>query len=676
MATVTASACRAPADLAGGASGEPPRSAASSPTPAPFGTWRSPISAALVAEAGLRLHSVALDGDDIYWIEGRPTDGGRNVLVRRAADGTVADVTPSGFNVRTRVHEYGGGAYTVHAGVIYFSNYTDQRLYRQRLGSAPEPLTAPGAFSFADCVVDPVKQRLVCVREDHSRVDAEPVNTIVSIPLAGEQGHGAVLASGADFYASPRFSPDRQALTWIQWRHPNMPWDGTELIMAQVREDGAAQFPWKVAGGPQESVLHPDWSPEGLLYWLSDTSDWWNFYRLRAAKREPLVVKEAEFAEPMWQLGAATWTFSGRSRIVTLVTSRGRARLATIDVNTSSMRELDTDAPRGAIRATATHAVFVASSTGRPDAVVRVDLESGRQEILRSASAATLDTAYLSAPEAIEFPTGGGVTAHAFYYPPTNRDFGAHPGAKPPLIVMSHGGPTSAASTGLDLETQFWTTRGFAVVDVNYGGSSGYGRAYRQRLNGRWGVVDVEDCVNAAKHLAAQGRADVERLIIRGGSAGGYTTLAALTFYPEVFKAGASYYGISDLEVLARDTHKFESRYLDTLVGPYPGTRELYRERSPIHHVARLAAPLIIFQGLDDKVVPPNQSEMMVEALRQKGVPVAYLPFEGEQHGFRKAATLVRALEAELYFYGKVFGFVPADEIAPVEMSGRPAGAR
>lgn len=672
IASVMAGACRAPTDLAGGASGQEPRT----PTPAPFGTWRSPISAALVAEAGLRLHSVALDGDDIYWIEGRPADAGRNVIVKRAADGTVADVTPSGFNVRTRVHEYGGGAYTVHAGVVYFSNFSDQRLYRQRLGSEPEPLTAPGAVFYADCIVDPVKQRLVCVREDHSRTDAEPVNTLVTIPLAGAQGHGVVLASGADFYASPRLSPDRQALTWIQWRHPNMPWDGTELIMAQVNEDGAVQFPWKVAGGPQESVLHPDWSPEGLLYWLSDTSDWWNFYRLRAAKREPLVAKDAEFTEPMWQLGAATWTFSGRSRIVTLVTSRGRAQLATIDVNTSSMRELDTDAPRGPIRANATHAVFVASSPGRPAEVVRVDLESGRQETVRSASAATIDAAYLSAPEAIEFPTGGGVTAHAFYYPPRSRDFTAPAGAKPPLIVLSHGGPTMAASTGLDLETQFWTSRGFAVVDVNYGGSSGYGRAYRQRLNGQWGVVDVEDCVNAAKHLVTQGKADEQRLIIRGGSAGGYTTLAALTFHPDVFKAGASYYGISDLEVLARDTHKFESRYLDTMVGPYPAQRDLYRQRSPINSVDRLAAPLIIFQGLDDKVVPPNQSEMMAEALRKKGVAVAYLPFEGEQHGFRKAATIVRALEAELYFYGKVFGFAPADEIAPVEISSRPTGAQ
>lgn len=657
VGSLLAGGCRAPMDSVGsGGTATPP-----GPVTAPFGGWASPISAVQVAKAGVRLGHVAVDGEDIYWLEGRPADGGRNVLVRRSADGTTVDVTPAGFNVRTRVHEYGGGAFAVRDGVVYFSNDGDRRLYRQRRGGAPEPLTAPGDYLYADCIVDPLKQRLVCVREDHTQPGAEPVNTLVTIPLSGHEGHGIVLASGADFYASPRLSPDRQALTWIQWRHPNMPWHGTELWMAQVTEDGTVRLPWRVAGGGSESVLHPDWSPEGLLYWVSDASNWWNFYRLRAAKREPLVTKEAEFGEPMWQLGSPTWTFSGRSRIVTLQVVDGRARLATIDVNTSRLQELETDAPTSPIRATATHAVFVAESPTKATAVVRVDLATGAQETLRSAADDVLSSDVLSQPEAIEFPTGAGASAHALYYPPTNRRVAPPPGDKPPLIVMSHGGPTSAARVGLDLRIQFWTSRGFAVVDVNYGGSSGYGRAYRTRLDGQWGVVDVEDCVNAARFLVDQGRVDGDRLIIRGGSAGGFTTLAALTFRPEVFKAGASYYGISDLEVLARDTHKFESRYLDSLVGPYPARRDLYRQRSPIHSVNRLAAPLIVFQGLEDKVVPPSQSQMMVDALRAKGIPVEYLTFEGEQHGFRKADTIVRALEAELAFYRRVLGLTGPD---------------
>jgi dipeptidyl aminopeptidase/acylaminoacyl peptidase len=661
------------------------------PRVAPCGTWASPLSAADVAAGGLRLGGVSLDGDDIYWLEGRPREGGRYALVRRTSNGGIAEVTPPEINVRSRVHEYGGGAYIAAHGAVYCANFSDQRVYRISDGVA-EPVTAPGAWCYADFECDPSRQRLIAVREDHTQEGREPVNALVGIPIGvsevgldgGPRGTGRVLASGADFYSTPRLSPDGSRLVWLSWNHPSMPWDGTELWVAHVGLDGALKAPRRIAGGPDESIYQPGWAPDGTLYYVSDRDGWWKIYRAAADRTGPTDPADrrvttgpgaatAEFGRPQWVFGTSTWACAGPSRLVVSYTRAGRWHLGTIDLRNNALTDLAVEVqPHDWIAANATHAVLLAGWSTRPDAVVLIDLASGAIDTLREASSVQLAAGSVSVAEAVEFPTAGGRTAHTFYYPPRNTDFAVPTGETPPLVVISHGGPTSAARPTLDLQIQYWTSRGFAVADVNYGGSSGYGRAYRQRLNGQWGLVDVADVIHAAEFLAAQGKIDGDRAVIRGGSAGGYTTLAALTFHPEVFKAGASYYGVSDLEVLALDTHKFESHYPHSLVGPYPAAKATYRARSPIHAIDRLACPLILFQGLDDKVVPPNQSQMMADAMRAKGLPVAYLAFEGEQHGFRKADTIIRSLEAELYFYGAVFGFRPADHIPPVAIDNLP----
>lgn len=629
-----------------------------SPVSAPCGTWRSALTARIVAAGAVRLGAVAVDGEDVYWIEGRPEEGGRNVLVRRSADGRIADVTPTGTNVRTRVHEYGGAACTVSHGIVYYSEFSDQRVYKLAPGGAREAITPPGQWFFADYAIDPVRSRLVCVREDHTVDGREAITTLVSLPLDGSLSAGQVLFSGHDFYSSPRFSPDGRQMSWLAWRHPQMPWDGTELWIGDVAGDGAIRRPRPVAGGESESIFQPGWSPAGTLYFASDRTGWWNLYRLRDGRVEPVHSLDVEFGRPQWQLGASTWAVADERRLVVTYSQNGRWRLATVERSTGALEPVATDVePADSVAATPTHAVLVGGWSRSPDAIVRVDLATGAAEILRAASSLAIDPRLVSAPEAIEFPTDGGLTAHAFYYAPCNPDFTVPTDERPPLIVITHGGPTAATYGRLNLEVQYWTSRGFAVVDVNYGGSAGFGRAYRQRLKGQWGVVDVADCVNAARSLAACGRADANRLIIRGRSAGGFTTLAALTFRPEVFKAGASYYGIADLERLTAETHKFESRYLDGLIGPYPADLEVYRARSPIHSVDRLSCPLILFQGLEDRVVPPEQSQLMADAVRAKALRVELLTFAGEQHGFRRADTIVRCLEAELSFYAEVFGF-------------------
>jgi dipeptidyl aminopeptidase/acylaminoacyl peptidase len=453
-----------------------------------------------------------------------------------------------------------------------------------------------------------------------------------------------------------------------------MPWDGTELWVAEIGADGALASPRRVAGGAEESIFQPAWSPDGQLHFVSDRSGFWNLYRWLEDPRSPdtlqaLCPRSAEFGAPQWGFGMATYGFAADGRIICAFTEGGRWRIAALEPRAGRLTPYDmpytTISMYAGVRVHDRRAVFVAGSPSEPESVVELDLERGSLHVLRQSTTFRIEPEYLSIPEPIEFPTTGGRTAHAFYYPPGNRDFQGPTGERPPLIVLCHGGPTSAAGSTLDLRIQFWTSRGFAVANVNYGGSTGYGRAYRERLRGTWGVVDVDDCAHAARALVARAAADPLRLAIAGGSAGGYTTLCALAFR-DVFRAGASYYGVSDLEALARDTHKFESRYLDRLIGPYPAARELYRERSPIHAADRIRCPVIFFQGLEDPVVLPNQAEIMVEALKSRGVPVAYLGFAGEQHGFRRAETIVQALEAELYFYGRVFGFVPADPLPPI----------
>ena len=635
------------------------------PQVAPYGAWESPISADLISTEGRRIIEAVADGEDIYWIEMRPTESGRYVIVRRTPDGQTTDVTPSPFNARTRVHEYGGAAFVVCDGTIYFSNFADQRLYRQSPGADPQPITPEGEQRYADGVIDTKRKRLICVREDHTDAKREAVNALVDISLDGSDG-GQVLVSGNDFYSSPCLSPDGTRLAWMTWNHPNMPWDGTELWVGEISQDGSLGRTECVAGGVDESIFQPEWSPDGTLYFVSDRTDWWNLYRCQAGIVEPLCDMEAEFGRPQWIFGMSTYRFVSPNQIICAYTQDGIWHLASLDTVTRRLDRIETPYTSIAnLQATPGGILFNASSSTESASIVRFDLTTRQFEVLCRSSETEIDAGYFSTPQAIEFPTKGNLSAYAFFYPPQNRGCVAPADDLPPLLVISHGGPTSATSTALDLEIQYWTSRGIAVLDVNYGGSSGYGRAYRQRLNGKWGVVDVDDCVNGARYLAENGHVDSNRLAIRGGSAGGYTTLSALTFR-DVFKAGASYYGISDLEAMTTDTHKFESRYLDSLIGPYPEGRDLYRARSPIHFTDRLSCPLIVFQGLEDKVVPPNQAELMVDALRAKGLPVAYIPFEGEQHGFRRSENIRRSLEAELHFYAQVFDFTPAGAIEPV----------
>lgn len=636
------------------------------PVQAPYGSWKSPITSELIVAETIAIGAIVLEGENVFWQELRPKEGGRQVIVRRTPDGQTADVLPAPFNARTRVHEYGGRAYVVDGRTVYFSNFADQRLYRIDSGAAPQPITPEGDWRYADGVIDRARGRMICVREDHTAGDREAVNAIVGLDLEGKS-EARVLVSGNDFYSNPRLSPDGSRLCWLTWNHPNMPWDGTELWAAEVMPDGSLERAERVAGGTDESIFQPEWSPDDTLYFVSDRSGWWNLHRHRDGG-EAVVEMEAEFGVPQWVFGMSTYGFESAERIVCAYAQRGLWHLAGLDTRQRSLEPIRTPYTdlRG-LRVGPGRVVFNAGSPTEPDSIVCLDLASERIEILRRSTELRVDPGYLSVPKPIEFPTEGGLSAHAFFYPPHNRGFTAPPGQRPPLLVMSHGGPTGATEAILDLKIQYWTSRGIAVLDVNYGGSTGYGRAYRERLDGRWGIVDVDDCVNGARYLAERGEVDGNRLAITGGSAGGYTTLSALTFR-DVFKAGASHFGVSDLEALAKDTHKFESRYLDRLVGPYPGRRDLYVERSPIHHTDRLSLPLILLQGLDDRVVPPEQSRQMFEAVRAKGLPVAYLPFEGEQHGFRKAENIKRALDAELYFYSRVFGFELADPVAPVHI--------
>lgn len=620
------------------------------------------MTAARVTAGSLRFDHLVLDEGNLYWAEGRASEGGRYVVVQRTPAGVIRDITPPEFNVRSRVHEYGGASYTVDRGTVYFSNFDDQRVYRQTPGGVPEALTQEGLF-YADLTFDRRRNQLICVQEDHRNAAAEPTNSIVAI------GTNAItLVAGADFYSDPRVSPDGSTLTWLQWNHPNMPWDGTELYTAPLSSETRVGKATKIAGGPEESIFQPSWSPDGRLLYVSDRTGWWNLYRWQGAgesRSEAILPRPFEFGKPQWTFSQTTYSFIDAGRMAVTYAEDGRWKLGILHLDTRQFETIDLRVePIDGVTATSREVFFIGGSSTTASAVSSMALEARGVTTIRSASSDQIDPAWVSAAEAITFDSNQ-QPVHAFYYPPYNPDYVAPVDERPPLMVLSHGGPTTASLDILDARIQFWTSRGFAVVDVNYGGSTGYGRAYRDRLKGQWGIVDVADCVNAAKHLVAAGTADPQRLIIRGGSAGGYTTLAALTFH-DTFNAGASHYGISDIEVLAQDTHKFESRYLDSLVGPYPAAQDVYRQRSPIHFANRLSAALILFQGLEDKVVPPNQAEMMRDAVRSKGLPVAYVPFEGEQHGFRKAENIIRSLEAELYFYGAVFGFTPADPIVPV----------
>ncbi len=641
-------------------------------TAAPFGSWPTPITSELVVAAAVRLAEVRVDGAEVYWSEGRPAEGGRTQLARHRGGATI-DLLPDGVDARTRVHEYGGAAWWVRDGVVWFVEAGSQRLHRLDSGVitplTPEPAT-PAADRYADGDLAPDGATLVCIRERHAGPRAtDVVNEIVRLD-ALRPSEPEVLVSGPDFVAAPRLSPDGATLAWLQWSHPSMPWDDTELVL----RDLATGEETVVAGGPGESVIEPRFTPDGALWFISDRTDWWNLYRWRpGVDIEAVVRTDAEIGVPPWSLGGSHYAVLPDGRVVF---ARRRLGYDTLTVRDSEGVLTDLEVPFSHVDAVVATAdgtvVVVAGSPSAEMGVFTVDVATSAVTALRGPRELGVAPGYLSTPEAVTFPAvdaeGSPRSGHALFYAPANPDRTGPEGELPPLLVVIHGGPTSAAVPVLSAAVQYWTSRGFAVVDVDYGGSSGYGRAYRELLRGAWGVVDVADCLAAASTLATRGRVDAARLCIRGGSAGGFTVLAALARDDTPFAAGADHYGVADLEALAADTHKFESRYLDRLVGPYPADRATYVERSPIHHVDRLRRPLIVLQGSDDPIVPPNQSEAIVDALRERHVPVAYLVFDGEQHGFRRMEDVRRALDAELSFYAQVLGFtLPAGEgIEPV----------
>ena len=646
-----------------------------SPTPVPYGAWPSPISADRVARASVLLsESLAID-DSTWWIEERPNEEGRYVVMRAGPGSDATDVTRAPWSARTRVHEYGGGSFTVHEDVLFFIDDEDQRLYRQELGGEPVAITAepPSArgLRYADMDVSPDGALIACVRERHGGSEL-PENDLIVLPADGA-GEPTVVSFGRDFYAFPRWSPEGRRLAFIEWDFPRMPWDGTELVVADV--SGTSVGPAdRVAGGSNESVFQPAWSPDGRLHFVSDRTGWWNLYRRdEDGDATNLTPMDAEFGVPMWLFGYSTYAFLPDGRIACLYRQHGVQHLAVLDPATGEL--LDLDVPFASfepyLRSSGDRLVFVAGAPAIPHQVVELDLSTRAIETVRESDPVELDAKHFSEPRPIEFPSAGGRRAYGFYYPPTNPDFDGPDGERPPLLVRIHGGPTSEVTPEFDLAKQFFTSRGFAYVDVNYGGSTGYGRAFRESLYGQWGVVDVEDAEAAARYLMGEGLADPDRLLIHGGSAGGWTTLCAITF-GDTFATGASYFGVSDLEPFATSTHKFEFKYNDVLVGPWPEAAKLWAERSPVRHTDRLSRPVLILQGEEDEVVPPSQAELIVEALEARGLPYAYLLFEGEQHGFRKAESIRRSLEAELSFYGAILGFEPADDLPPLDIRNLP----
>jgi dipeptidyl aminopeptidase/acylaminoacyl peptidase len=648
-------------------------------TVAPYGSWRSPFPIEMLVEGrvGLVEPQFDTDGKSIVWLESRPEEAGRQVLVRwrpsKSGDGTARDISPAGMNVRDRVHEYGGASYLVAGDLVIVSDFVTGRLHRVAPDRTSEPITPEGAFRYADYELDEPRARIIAVREDHSEA-GEAVNTLVSIPLDGS-GDVTVLAQGRTFYSSPRLSPDGRELAFRAWDHPNLPWDGTELFVAPVAADGSLGRPECIAGSASDWIAQPAWSPSGVLHFVAEPDGWMNLYRAGERGVEPVTRLEAEFAFPDWVFGLRNYAFAPGGTILAIGRSDGADRLyrippggdpAPLDLPFTEIGDVDVAGDR---------AVFMGAGPRSFNAIVLLDVRDGSHETIRLSSPAKVEPQEIAVAEAIEFPTTGGVTAHGFFYRPTNTAFEGPPGELPPLIVTSHGGPTAPAFGGLFITTQLFTSRGFAVLDVDYGGSTGYGKEYRKRLEGQWGVVDVDDCVNGARWLAERGDVDGDRLSIRGGSASGYTTLSALAFR-DAFAAGVSYFGIGDLLAFAKETHKFESRYLDRLLGPLPEATEIYRQRSPNKYAGQITAAVLILQGLEDRVVPPTEAERIVDALWERRIPHAYIAFEGEDHGFRKAESLIRSFEAELSFLAQVFGFEPADEIAPIEVVNLDAARR
>ncbi len=635
-------------------------------TIAPYGSWKSPITADMITQGGKRLLEIKVDGDDLYWIEGRPAEAGRNVIVKRGSDGSISDVTPAGFNSRNAVHEYGGGSYAVLDGDLYFTNWDDQRIYLQRDGGEPEPVTAeppiPRGVRYSDLSLISNGKYVLCVRETHTDDGVEAVNEVAVVDTGA--GAQTTIATGRDFYSAPRATDAHDGMSWVEWNHPNMPWDESILMSGSFHgHDASIATQTHLVGGARESIIQPRWGPDRLLYFITDQPGWWNLHVWRGGEAINLLDVEFDAGGPDWQFGFSSYGFLSDGRVVLKQGGVTSGAIHIIDPITGSSRSIE--APYSEISYVTTNGssiFFVGASPSEGSAIVELDVGTETCTTIQHGSDISVGAAYLSEPSHIVFPTTEDGEAHAWHFAPKNREFGAPEGELPPLVVICHGGPTSFSGTGLDLAKQYWTSRGFAVVDVNYRGSIGYGKVYRDLLREKWGIYDTDDCIAAAQHLIDKGLVDKDRVIIRGGSAGGYTTINALTFH-NFFAAGAALYGIADLMVFIGDTHKFESRYLDYLIGPYPEESQRYHDRSAINFMDQLATPMIILQGLEDEIVPPSQAEIMVESLESKGLPYAYIGFPGEQHGFRQAANIKRAQEAELFFYGKVLGFEPADDI-------------
>ncbi|MDC0035484.1 S9 family peptidase [Chloroflexi bacterium] len=637
---------------------------------AAYGSWKSQISTKSIVSDSIGLGDISVSCESIFWQEMRPSEGGRYTIMHQSKNGARHELIPKSYNARTRVHEYGGGSFLVDKDEVYFSNFSDQQIYKTTITDAnPVPITHDIEFRFADGVMDSKNHRIIYVAEKHDG-ENEPINSIVSVDL---KNAGAIntIASGFDFYSSPVISPDGESLAWIQWNHPNMPWDSTELYIADLGDKGIRNT--RKILGDGESICHPIWSPNGILHYVSDLSGWWNIYKYEKGVSHNLTPFDAEFAQAQWGLGVRFYDFINDDQIICAYNKLGFWKIGLLDSITKNLSDIDavaefTEINRSGLKASNGKALFTVGSTDafytlylyQPDAIQELEKiqESTKNEI---------ESAHFSKPQAVKYITSDKKECHAFYYPPANVTYEAPKSTKPPLIVLSHGGPTGATSNALNLSIQYWTNRGFAILDVNYRGSTGYGTKYRKSLNGNWGISDVDDCVSGAKYLISKGLVDPEKIAVRGGSAGGFTTLACLTF-TDFFKAGASYYGVSDLIALAEETHKFESRYLDSMVGKYPEETQKYMERSPINHTDNLSCPVILFQGLEDKIVLPNQSQKMYASLKFSGIPVSYLEFEGEQHGFRKSENIQRTLEAELYFYSRVFGYDPFDLIDPIDI--------
>jgi dipeptidyl aminopeptidase/acylaminoacyl peptidase len=650
-------------------------------TVAPHGSWSSPITLDLVAsEGGVAYGSLSVDDEGVYWLETRPQEKGRAALVFRPHGGSPSDVVPEGFNVRTRVHEYGGGAWFRDGGVVYCSSYDDSRLYRlDQPGAEPQPITPEPAelhaLRYADGRVFADGRLIVCVRESHG--DGEPRNELVVLPADGS-AEPRVIASGRDFYAAPRPSPDGTRLAWLAWDHPHMPFEGTDLCVGDLAADGTCTNARRVAGSATESIFQPEWSDDGELFFASDRTGWSNLYVERDGEVHALTEEEAELGYPQWVFDLTRYDFLPDGRIACVFTREAVDGLELLDLASGRLERIElpyTAFHSPSLRSNGNRLYFPASSATEPPAIVELDVATRTANVLQRSTELTVDEGYISVPEAISFEGADGLTAHGFYYEPKNPEFSGPPDERPPLIVYVHGGPTAHVPPVLQLSVQLFTSRGLAVVDLNYSGSTGYGREYRDRLRGRWGEVDVEDSAAVARYLAGRGDVDSARVEITGGSAGGYTTLLALAIRDE-FAAGTSLYGVADLVTFHEETHKFESHYDEYLVGPWPEAIDVYRERSPITHADAISRPLLLLQGLDDKVVPPAQSEVIVEALKQRGIPYAYIAFEGEGHGFRRAENVRRALSAHLSFLAQLFGFEPADELEPIEVEHLQQAAR